>query len=316
MSDSLDLAAHPRPRKISGRGKAIGVVVFLLFAVAYVLVILAYQVEGGFSGRYDGEVQGPDIIVVAKPSDFSATTGNLTVDLDFLVENQDLLEDGERLTQGIRIVIYGVDGTQEVRFAQGEPIGNASVQVGMNGEIYSYPFDTYTGYLSTTAETFQRSSGGINETTGQLVTAVNVQGAIGGWDVTTVTDETSAVPFTSIDLERAFSTKAFAFVLLISATSVAVLVMIAALLSVTYRRRFEVALLAWNAAVLFSLPLLRTYLPGNPPIGAAIDIYLYLWLIVISVISIVLLLIAWSEQQKARLLEEESPDTKASPHAS
>ena len=315
MSDSLELAAHPRPRKISRRGKSIGVAVFLLFAVAYVLVILAYQVEGGFSGRYEGEVQSPDIIVVAKPSDFSPTTGNLTVDLDFLVQNQDLLQDGERLTQGIRIVIYGVDGTQELRFTQGEPIGNASVQVGMNGEVYSYPFDTYTGYLSTTAETYQRSTGGINETTGQLVTAVNVQGAIGGWDVTTVTDETSAIPFTSIDLNRAFSTKAFAFVLLVSATSVAVLVMIAALLSVTYRRRFEVALLAWNAAVLFSLPLLRTYLPGNPPIGAAIDIYLYLWLIVIAVISIVLLLIAWSEQQKARLLEEESPSTEAAPHA-
>ena len=66
------------------------------------------------------------------------------------------------------------------------------------------------------------------------------------------------------------------------------------------RRKAEVALLSWSAALLFALPLLRTYLPGAPPIGAAIDIYIYLWVIVIAVISAMLSVIAWVRQTAVR----------------
>jgi len=86
--------------------------------------------------------------------------------------------------------------------------------------------------------------------------------------------------------------------------TVSVLAFIAAILTLTNRRRFEVALLTWNGALLFALPLLRNYLPGTPPIGAALDIYVYLWVILVAVISLVLMLIAWAEQRKADLLEE------------
>ena len=88
------------------------------------------------------------------------------------------------------------------------------------------------------------------------------------------------------------------------AISVVVLALIASLMTVTNRRKFEVALLTWNGAILFALPLLRTYLPGSPPIGAAMDIYLYLWTFVLAVSSLVLMVVAWSEQRKAEIIIE------------
>lgn len=305
MDERLALAAHPTPRRLTKRSVSIGVVFIVIFAVAYFLVARAYQIEGGSTAVVTGEQVDPQINVLATPVDFDARTGTLTMRFQFTSLSEDLVDEGNRLKQGVRVTIGANDGVQEARFAQGEPIGYAEMEIGVDGEIYAYPFDEYQGFIAVLTETYERGAGGINETTGQLTSTLAFQGAIGGWDFSSDSSVGGdAFPIADISLNRAFSSKAFAFVLLAMAASVAVLVLIVALLSVTYRRRFEVALLTWNGAVLFSLPLLRTYLPGNPPIGAAIDIYLYLWLFVISVMSIVLLIIAWSEQKKAELLEE------------
>lgn len=305
MSDHLDLAAHPTPRRLSRRSLAVGLLLIVAFALAYVFVAREYQIEGGSTAVVIGEQQDPDIYIVGTPVDFDARTATLTMRFEFSSFSDQLVDEGNRLTQGVRITIGANDGIQEVRFPKGEPMGYAELEVGVDGELYAYPFDTYRGFIAILTETYERGSGGINETTGELTSTLTFEGAVGGWDFssnTTVGGDAS--PEADVTLSRAFSSKAFAAVLLAMATTVAVLVLIASILSVTFRRRFEVALLTWNGAVLFSLPLLRSYLPGSPPIGAAIDIYLYLWLFVIAVISIVLLLIAWSEQKKAELLEE------------
>lgn len=305
MDERLALAAHPTPRRLSKRGASISVIFIMIFALAYFLVARAYQIEGGSVAVVTGEQLDSQLDVLATPVDFDARTGTLTMRFGFTSASDDLVDEGNRLKQGVRVTIGANDGIQEVRFVEGEPMGYAEMEIGVDGEIYAYPFDKYQGFVAILTETYQRGAGGINETTGQLTSTLAFEGAIGGWDFSSdTTVGGDAFPIADIGLTRGFSSKAFAFVLLTMAASVAVLVMIVALLSFTYRRRFETALLTWNGAVLFSLPLLRTYLPGNPPIGAAIDIYLYLWLFVISVAAIVLLIIAWSEQKKAELLEE------------
>ena len=299
-----DLAAHPRPRRVSTRGIVISLVSLLVFFIAYGLVVRAYQVEGDLTTTSSSAVDQPDILSIAEPVDFDARTDTLTMRFQFLVSNPDLLDDGNRLNQGIRVTIFAADGTHEVRFAKGEPIGYAEEEIGTSGEVSAYPLDSHNGFTSMLVETFERGSGGINETTGTLTSSLDVDGSVSGWDIkASITDE-DGVPIALINLDRAFSTKAFAVVLLGMAITVAVLAFIAALLTVTNRRRFEVALLTWNGAILFALPLLRNYLPGSPPIGAAMDIYLYLWVFVFAVISLVLMLIAWSGQRKGDLLEE------------
>ena len=302
MSDSWYLA-HPAPRPVSRRGWTIAVAVLLVFAFVYFLVIRAYQVEGDLTTNDQQTSQEVDIRITAEPIEFDARTNELATRLRFDVVNPSLLDEGVRLNQGIRVTINDADGTDEVRFSQGEPIGNAEVNLGTSGEVYSYPFDTHEGFIAFGVETFQRGAGGVNETTGQLSASLNMEGSVSGWDISADLSELSGFPLADLVLKRAFSTQAFAFVLIMMAISVVVLALIAAIMCVTNRRKFEVALLAWNGAILFALPLLRTYLPGSPPIGAAVDIYLYLWTFVISVGSLVLMIISWSEQRKADLLD-------------
>ncbi len=301
MSDASYLAS-PVPRPISRRGLVISVVVLLVFALAYVLVIRAYQVEGDLSIVDRQTAQDVDIVVAAEPVDFDARTNDLTTRFTFDVINPSLLDEGVRLNQGVRVTINGADGTNEFRFPQGEPIGNAEVILGTSGEVYAYPFDVHEAFIALTVETFERGAGGINETTGQLASSLTIQGSVSGWEIDADLSELEGFPLAILSLQRAFSTQAFATVLVLMAIAVVVLAFITSVLTVTNRRKFEAALLTWMGAILFALPLLRTYLPGSPPIGAAMDIYLYLWTFVLAVSSLVLMVIAWSEQRKAEIV--------------
>jgi hypothetical protein len=87
-------------------------------------------------------------------------------------------------------------------------------------------------------------------------------------------------------------------------TLLAVIALWVALLVMTNRRRVEAALLGWTASLLFALPLLRTYLPNSPPVGAAIDVYLYLWVIVAAVAASVIVVLAWVTQTRKVLRDE------------
>lgn len=299
------LAAHPQPRGVSTRGIGIGLAVFLVFAVVYGLVVRAYQVEGDLSSTIASTQEEFDVLIIAKPVEFDARTNTFTVRFEFDATGTSLIDDGNRLVQGVRVTVYGADGSHEVRFAAGEPIGRAEFDIGTTGDVYAYPLDTHDGFMTTVVETFERGANGVNETTGTIPASFDIDGGVSGWDIRADISEQSDVP-TFFELKRAFSTKAFALVLVGMAATVAVLAFIAAVLTVTNRRRFEVALLTWNGALLFALPLLRNYLPGSPPIGAALDIYLYLWVFVIAVSSSVFMVVAWSSQRKADLLEERS----------
>lgn len=292
------------PRPISRRGFALGAVLILLFALIYVLVVRAYQVEGGLTVTTSQVINPSDITATAEPIDFDARTNTMTVRFKFDVTKADLLEDGVRLVQGIRITIYSPDGSDEVLFSRGEPIGNTEIEMGTSGELYAYPLDTHDGFISLAAETYDRGAGGINTTTGELPIALAIDGSISGWEIAADLRDLNGYPLAVFDMKRAFSTQAFAIVLVAMAITVAVLAFLTALLTVTDRRRFEMPMLAWVAAILFALPLLRTYLPGSPPIGAALDIYLYLWTFVLAVSALVLLFISWVRQRKIELLAQ------------
>ncbi len=298
------------PRPISRRGLALASVLVILFALVYVLVVRAYQVEGGLSVDTSDAISTSDITATVEPVDFDARTNTMTVRLRFAVTQADLLEDGVRLAQGIRITIYSADGSDEVLFPRGEPIGNAGIEMGTSGELYAYPLDAHDGFISVAAETYDRGAGGINVTTGELPIALGIDGSISGWEIKADVKQLNGYPIAVFEMKRAFSTQTFAIVLVAMAITVAVLAFLTALLTVTDRRRFEMPMLAWVAAILFALPLLRTYLPGSPPIGAALDIYLYLWTFVLAVTALVLLFISWVRQRRAELLAELTENIK------
>ena len=59
------------------------------------------------------------------------------------------------------------------------------------------------------------------------------------------------------------------------------------------RRRIEPALLGWGAALIFALPALRGAMPGVPPVGAWIDILVFLWAMLVAIVSYLIVVSTW-----------------------
>ena len=188
-----------------------------------------------------------------------------------------------------------------MKLQAGDSLSRMEVQVGLDGEEVQYPLDTHTGLFVVQADSYERETGGPFVSTGDIPVGLQGTSGVAGWDTGYDLPQTlSPAAMGSITFTRAFTTKAFALVLILLVMALSALALVVSLLVYTNRRKAEVALLGWSASLIFALPLLRTYLPGSPPIGAAIDIYIYLWVIVIAVISAMLSVIAWVRQSAVR----------------
>jgi hypothetical protein len=199
-----------------------------------------------------------------------------------------------------------------VKYLAGDSVGRVEGTVGVDGEIAAYPFDSYGGTVLISADTYGKGTDGSLTSTGVLPVGLQGTGGINGWD-TGLQLEPGMVDgaFGSFELNRAFSTQVFALLILTMVTVLAVIALWVSLLVITNRRRVEAALLGWTASLLFALPLLRTYLPNSPPVGAAIDVYLYLWVIVAAVAASVIVVVAWISQTR-RVLRNEIASVDAS----
>lgn len=296
----------PQPRRVSRRGWVTIGVVAAVIAVAYAFVLQNYDTEGGLQVNGGvGTSASSGILVTIEPLSLDTVKGQLSVQYTFMAQGTDLTDDKNHLKANVRLFIQTLDGVQEVKYLAGDSVGRVEGTVGVDGEIAAYPFDSYGGTVVISADTYGRGTDGSLTSTGVLPVGLQGAGGINGWD-TGLQLEPGMVDgaFGSFELNRAFSTQVFALLILTMVTVLAVIALWVSLLVITNRRRVEAALLGWTASLLFALPLLRTYLPNSPPVGAAIDVYLYLWVIVAAVAASVIVVVAWISQTRRVLRNE------------
>jgi hypothetical protein len=288
-------------------------VVAAVIAVAYAFVLQNYDTEGGLQVNGGvGTSASSGILVTIEPLSLDTVKGQLSVQYTFMAQGTDLTDDKNHLKANVRLFIQTLDGVQEVKYLAGDSVGRVEGTVGVDGEIAAYPFDSYGGTVLISADTYGKGTDGSLTSTGVLPVGLQGTGGINGWD-TGLQLEPGMVDgaFGSFELNRAFSTQVFALLILTMVTVLAVIALWVSLLVITNRRRVEAALLGWTASLLFALPLLRTYLPNSPPVGAAIDVYLYLWVIVAAVAASVIVVVAWISQTR-RVLRNEIASVDAS----
>ena len=291
------------PRRMSARGLAALVLIAALLAGAYIFVLTNYTAEGGskVTGGL-GPTDARGLIVTIEPTAIDPLKGVATMQYTFTAVGEDLVDLHQHLKQNVRILITSASGVQEVKYATGDAVGRIDGQVPIDGELALYPLDRYSSLLTVSADTFAVGTDASVATTGTVLVGMQAVGGVNGWDSsltlpTSLTDE----PLAALEFSRAFSTQVFAVVLLAMVVVLAGFALFVSILVITRRRRMEAALLGWSAALLFALPLLRTYLPNSPPIGAAIDVYIYLWVILAAVLACVFLLCAWIGQSRDAL---------------
>jgi hypothetical protein len=278
-------------------------------------VVSFYSSEGASSFESAANTNMSGIDINFEPIGLSPETSNASFRMVMSSNDASISDASGRAVDNIRVTVSGPDGSQEIRIPQGTAFGRAEVVLGVSGEPAQYPWDSYSGSYFVDADFFDRQSGGANETKGEIPINIASSGAINGWDssLDVVSTATSSL-ILGAEFSRAFSTKLFALVLLALATVVSLIALFISILVLSNRRVVESALLAWTGSLLFALPILRSYLPGAPPIGAAIDIYVFLWTVVMAFIAVFFIAISWVGQRGAEL-EAVHTQEEASTHA-
>jgi hypothetical protein len=290
------------------------VVAGLLFAVAFFLVVRFYDAEGGSSVEGGlGESAESGIIMSIEPDSIDPSTNLSQIHLSFGAEGSEYVGGDGRLLDNLRITIATTDGLDEIKFPAGTVLSEHVVAVRLDGEEATYPFDVHVGYALFSVDSYERKSDGSVTSTASVPIGIQGGGGVNGWN-TAFTLPTGFAETQSIAVEftRAFSTKIFAILIIVIAGILALLSLATAVLVWTDRRPAEAALLGWSGALLFALPLLRTYLPNSPPFGASIDMYAYLWFILAAGTAAIMVVLGWNHQ---RAHEQRDAVQEGEPHA-
>jgi len=302
---------HPEPRKLSRAGWRTTIITVVVLFAAILAISIAYENEGDLSvtGGLE-EPNGPGIVVQVEPLAMDPATNTLTARLVFNTQGAVFTDPkSDTLLQNTRITVSTTEGNQEISYTQGSHLGSAQVILGTDGSVSSYPFDTHNADLYVKAESTKRESGGGVTVIDSIPVGTMAAGGISGWDIAmTMPTSMADGAQVSMTLHRAFSTKLFAIVLLITMTALALLALFISLLVSSGRRLMEVSLLSWLGALLFALPLLRNSLPNSPPIGASIDILVFLWVLLAAMTAMLLAAITWTRAKKAELLARQKHD--------
>lgn len=309
-----DPALEFKPRPLSHRTWLRLGVVAAIVAVLYALVGYAYDAQGSLQASSDaGTAPTPGLSVTVEPLEVSALTNQSTLRLTFKVTDP-ALTDGTRLTENLRVDLQSAAGDQEFRFPAGTVVSPQSAVIALDGELAYYPFDTHAGGIALSADTYQKAADGTPESVAPVYISVDASGGVSGWSAVVGVQELPGSANVDLTFNRAFSTQVFALMLLGLAVILASATLIVAFLVASERRRAELGLMSWTAALLFALPALRTFMPNSPPIGAAIDIYVYLWVMAGAIAASVIMVVSWV-RQSGRSLQAKAASATTPPTA-
>lgn len=272
----------------------------VLFVALYIVVVLLYA-HGGRTDQgeaIDNSQEGMHVVLT--PRDVDAAADRIKFDLAVASGSGVVSDDGATVLEDFELMLSSSDETagRVTTYKQGARIAPSTVELHSEGTIEKWPFDAHESRTMLLVS--------IPSEEGDDATAVPATLTLGphhvpGWSITLTEDRSSggvtadgvAVREYVIEAHRATATVAFGLMLLALMVTMPVLGLTVAILVLRGRRRVEVGFLTWNAGMLFATPMLRNFLPGQPPIGSWADYLVVLWVIAGLILALVISVVAW-----------------------
>lgn len=271
-----------------------------VFVVLYTVVVLLYAHGGRTDQGTPVDNSQDGLHVVLTPRDVDAASDRLKFDLGFAPGSKLVSDDGTTVVERFELMLSTSEDTggRVTRYEQGDPAAPTTIELRSEGAIEKWPFDTHP------SRTMLLVSMPVEN--GEDTVAVPADLTLGvhhvpGWKITIAEDQSGggvtadgiAVHQYLIEAERATATIAFGLVLLALMVTMPVLGLTVAVLVLRGRRRVEVGFFTWNAGMLFATPMLRNFLPGQPPIGSWVDYLVVLWVIAGLILALLISVVAW-----------------------
>ena len=302
------IRAHPVPRPFSRRDLAVTVIIATIVTAMFVTLNVFYNADGGV--RLGGPGAAADestagLVVIIDPEELNPTLRQMGININVAANGADITNPDRTLREQITLEVITTESSNEIELAADELARGRVVYAPIKGEYANYPFDRYQ------TEVFVRAK---EAATGQPVPVyLTANDGIYNWvsEINLPINPTvSRIPglegegLILLDVKRSTTLKVFLGLIAVMVVAVTTTALYLAGMIFTFRRVANAALLAWMTTALFSFLVLRTALPGAPPLGAAIDVFLFFWAILGLMVSVVMVAIGWSRGQKALLLED------------
>lgn len=271
-----------------------------LFVAAYVTVVVVYA-HGGGTDRgtpVDNSVDG--IHVVLTPREVDAASDRVGFDLEFAPGSGLVSDDGTLIVDGFDLMLSSSEATtgKVTRYEPGQAAAPTSIYLRSEGTIGHWPFDVHPTRTLMLASSPSPDGGDASTVPSTLAIGEH---HVPGWSITLAGGDTPIGQTADgvdvyeyvIEAKRANATVVFGLVVLALMVTMPVLGLTVAILSLRGLRRVEVGFLTWNAGMLFATPMLRNFLPGQPPIGSWVDYLIVLWVIAGLVLALLISVVAW-----------------------
>ncbi|NLA34321.1 MAG: DUF4436 family protein, partial [Actinobacteria bacterium] len=266
------------------------------------VAVLALGPEPG-----NGEVR-----VVAKVLSVSPTSGTASVRI--AVQPALTMIDDSGLTETLLLRVNDSEGTNVVRFGQGQPVRPIDVVVLLEGpSIERYPFDEYAFTLIFKVErvidpgTVPEGSESAIGSDAELETipmTVDLTAETNDFSVS-VADSTDSLedPVEGVGVDfaaqRPLTTVLWAVGVMLLMWGLAIVGVFIAWAFVMWGIEYPMWAVGYYLGVLFAMPPLRQSLPGTPPPGTLLDFVAFYWAVGIIVVTLMTLTGTWLQRARA-----------------
>jgi hypothetical protein len=285
---------------LSKKEAIIGSIALILFFVCYFFVVSTYTAEEkktSESGFFSGDEARKDkISVEGKVLSIDPVKGELVVRLQFYPEGSYVSKDGVSLSKNIDILVNSITGKSLYTFKKGDIMSPADVVVELQESVSKYPFDKHKSnfYMEISTPLASGSVSSPPEDYDFVPFTINFGAALNGYNNTAIDNsEDDSSCDVDITVQRSSIVITFVCFVMVIKWALALSALFVTLSVVVRKRKVELAMFSWLAALLFALPPLRNAMPNVPPIGSLNDILSFFWAEGIVAISLVAMVFVW-----------------------
>ena len=265
-----------------------------IFAIAFLLVIKAYQKEGEnrTADLPRNELTAPNRVNVSGTIEsVDLVRGVMQIRLEFEPAGTLTADRGVTTTRRLKLLTNAI-GKQETVFPKGGRMIPLDFAVDLyDGQASDYPFDRHLARLTIYFESDPPSNAG-----GALTpVSLALFGSVHGLRIEAQRAKDNTEDFADVDMKVTRSGTTFVFSIFITITMwmIAAVAVCMTFLIFAGRRKIELGMFQFLATVLFAFPALRNSEPGTPPIGTLNDFLGFFWAEVIIALCLISIVTLW-----------------------
>ena len=284
--------------------------VLSLLAVAWVITVAAYAIALAQTPGAPKAVPAPgpgQVSVSINPVSFTPDSGTMVVSLR-IVANTAALDAQGGLVNPVGISIEPVVENGFILLAKGAVPTTIQRTVQLAGSVRNYPFDRFSSPVVIAAAQSVDNAWQPLQVQGGLTQAL-----VSNWELQATADTANAADLAladdadagqvlaagnsalvlDISLRRQTPNVGLSLALLALMAALAVLALLSVRAVADGRRKQEMTMTSWFAALIFAMLPIRLALPGAPPMGAWIDILVTFWVFIVLMVALAWWVIVW-----------------------